>query len=52
MSMKKVAFSIPKELKRDVEEQADREHRNFSNMVRYALIEYLKENRDDYEAPD
>lgn len=38
----RVNFTIPKDLKRDLEQQAIKENRSFSNMIVVAIEEYLK----------
>lgn len=37
-------ITIPKELKAKLEEQARKEHRSFSELVRHILLEYIEEN--------
>ena len=49
---KNVAVSLDEDLEKEIREQANIEHRNFSNMVQHALIEYLKRNRENCNDPD
>lgn len=38
----RIMFTVSKELKEKLEKQAAAEHRNLSEFIRHALLEYLK----------
>lgn len=42
--VEKKAFSIHEDLLEKIENQAERENRNFSNMLRQCIRSYLNEN--------
>ena len=44
--MRVINLRVPDELVAQLQQQAEREHRTLSSLIRHVLIKHLKENRN------